>query len=512
MSDDLPDIDELKGNPAAMHVLLVQMRGMLVQLEGTIGHLQETLSQQNQTLSDLREENRELKRLIFGKSRERMPPVKSEIKKRRRKKKGDAEYRRRKALEKRRANAEVKRKLPTVEVTHEIPSDQCCCPVCGGTDLTDLGTGEVSFEYEFVPGRFVRKKHIRRKRACRCGAHVVTAPAPARVSDGVQYGPGFHAQVAVAKLADSLPLYRQAKQLKRAGVPICRSTLCDIFHRAASLLTPLHARILERVVESVYVNADETPIQVQDVEKTRRAYIWTFIAETLAAYVYSPNRSGETAAKVLGDSQGYLQVDGYSGYNAVTSPERRTRVGCLAHVRRYFWRALETAPDEARHVLDLILDLYRVEYAAAEQDLLGSEQHLAMRKARSAEIMSTWRTWLEANGPLHPPRGPLGKAIRYALNNWKSLTVFLEDPRLSLDNNLSERLLRIVAIGRKNFLFLGHDDAGDNMAVLQTLISSCELNGVNPVEYLTDVLMRIQTHPASKIDDLLPDRWQPPDP
>ncbi len=169
MSDDLPDIDELKGNPAAMHILLVQMRGMLVQLEGTIGQLQESNNQQNQMLSELREENRELKRLLFGKSRERMPPVKSEIKKRGRKKKGDAEYRRRKALEKRRENAEAKRKLPTVEVTHEIPADQCCCPVCGGTNLTDLGVGEVSYEYEFVPGRFVRKKHIRRKRACRCG-------------------------------------------------------------------------------------------------------------------------------------------------------------------------------------------------------------------------------------------------------------------------------------------------------------------------------------------------------
>jgi transposase len=508
--DDLPDIDALKGNPEAMQVVL-QLRDMVSSLQGTIGQLQTTIDQQNQMLSEMREENRELKRLLFGKSRERMPPVKSEIKKRRRKKKGDAEYRRRQARKKRRENAARKKTLPTVEIPHEIPGEQCRCPVCGGTDFQDLGAGEVSYEYEYVPGRFVRRKHVRRKRACRCGEHVVTAPAPARVSDGVQYGPGFHAQVAVAKLADSMPLYRQAKQLKRAGVPICRSTLCDLFHRAASLLTPLHERILERVVESVYVNADETTIQVQHKEKTRRAYIWTFIAEQLAAYVYSPSRSGETAARVLGNSEGYLQVDGYSGYNAVTKPEQRTRVGCLAHVRRYFYKALETAPEEAEHVLELILGLYQVEYTAAEQEVLGTEQHLAMRKLRSADLMRQWREWLDENQPLHPPQSPIGKAITYALNNWESLTVFLENARLSLDNNLSERQLRIIAIGRKNFLFLGHDDAGDNMAVLQTLISSCELNGVNPAEYLTDVLIRIQTHPANRIDELLPDRWEPPD-
>jgi len=226
--------------------------------------------------------------------------------------------------------------------------------------------------------------------------------------------------------------------------------------------------------------------------------------------VFSSGRSGETPASVLGESNGFLQADAYSGYNRVTTPKGRTRVGCWAHVRRKFFDAKDHAPDECNQALGAILALYEVEYEAANQNLLGSDKHLAMRKVVSQRIVDELHTWLVLNKDLFAPQSRVGKAIRYPLNHWDTLIQFLEDPNLPLDNNMSERLLRVIALGRKNFLFVGNNGAGHNLAVLQSLVSSCQINDVDPQAYLTDVLIRIQTHPQSQIDELLPHKWQQP--
>ena len=172
---------------------------------------------------------------------------------------------------------------------------------------------------------------------------------------------------------------------------------------------------------------------------------------------------------------------------------------------------MKLAVHQCRWVLDKIVELYQVEYMAAEQGFVGTAKHLALRKMCSAPLMDEVKLYLEQERPEHLPEGPMGRAITYAFNQWETLTAFLADANISLDNNISERQLRIIALGRKNFLFLGNDAAGENLAVLQTLVSSCELSGVNPWAYLSDVLIRIQTHKASDIDDLLPHNWQPPD-
>lgn len=500
---ELPDFSTVT-DPSA-RTLLEHMAAMLAPLQATITQL-------NATIEQLRKENAELKRLLFGRKSERMPRVSDELRRRRTKDGIDPNAGRRQGKDTRRRTAQAKKELPTEDVTHEVTPEQEVCPHCGGTRFTDLGPGDVTYEYEWVPGHFVRRRHTQRKKACRCGACVVTAPGPVRVTEGTQYGPGLHAQVVVAKLCDSLPLYRQAKQMQRAGLPASRSTLCDLFHRCAQKLAVLHQRMLELVRQDRYVNADETTIQVLAPDKTRRAYIWTFIGSQVAAYVYSPSRSGQTPLGVLGGTEGFLQVDGYSGYNKVCVPEGRTRVGCLAHARRYFYRALEAAPTEARWMLDRIADLYAVEYAAAQRGILGSKKHLSLRKLCSAPLMEEILLYLEDEKDQHLPQGPMGQALTYLDNNKESLSHFLTDPHLSLDNNLSERQLRIVALGRKNFLFLGNDVAGEHLAVLQSLVSSCELNGVNPFEYLKDVLVRVASgHPRSRIDELLPHNWSEPD-
>lgn len=488
-SEDLDRIEDLEALKALMRELIE-----------VIESLRQTIERKDQELAELR-------RLLFGRKSERLPSVQSELKKRRdvRQKRADQE----KTVARRDAARRARKELPTEEVVHEVGEEDLRCPHCGGTEFVDL-PDEVSSEYEFVPSRLVQRRHLRRKKACRCGQHIVTAPAPARVSEGVQYGPGFHAHVVVSKCLDSMPLYRQARALSRAGVEIQRSTLCDLFHRTADLLEPLHRRMLELIQQSKYVRADETPQPVLDKNKTRRGYMWNFNTDELVAYVFSAGRSGETPASVLGDSAGFLQTDAYSGYNRVTTPEGRTRVGCWSHGRRKLFEAKDLAPEECRHALDVILKLYEVEYRAAEENILGSDRHLAMRRSESRRIVEEFHKWLEEQKERFAPRSPMGQAVRYPLNHWESLTRFLEDAKLPLDNNMSERLLRVIALGRKNFLFVGHNGAGHNLAVLQSLVSTCQINGVDPQAYLTDVLIRIQTHPQSRIDELLPHRWQPP--
>jgi len=357
---------------------------------------------------------------------------------------------------------------------------------------------------------------VREKQVCRCGETIVTAPLPPQVTDGAEYGPGLHAHVAVTKCADAVPLYRQAKQLARAGVSVGRSTLGDLFHRSAEVLAPIHARLLELVAESEHVSADETPQPVQEKEKCHRGYMWTFVAgdtpeKQVIAYSYSRTRSGETPKSILGGSEGKLQTDGYTGYNAVTTPEGRERAGCWAHARRYFFKALETAP-EAGEVMDLIAELYAVEWQAQEKGICGTDAHRLLRDIESRAVVAKIKAWLDGHEGAVPPKSPLGKAIAYTRGQWASLKVFLEDPKVAVDNNVSERALRIVALGRKNFLFAGNDTAAENLAVLQSLVATCEANGVNPEAYLTDVLVRTRDHPQQRIDGLLPQNWQLPKP
>lgn len=226
-----------------------------------------------------------------------------------------------------------------------------------GKSSERLGPNRTMPPIDVVPAQFVRKRHVRQKVKCRSCERIVTAPAPQRVDDGCLWGPGLHAHTVVSKVADALPLYRLAKKFKRDGMPIERSTLERLYHRTAELLSPIARRILELIAKIERVNADETPVFVQAPEKCRQGYMWTFLADGLIGFVFSARRSGDTPKRILGGSTGTLQVDAFTGYNAVTAPEGRRRVGCLAHVRRKFFNALDTAPDDAKTALDGILSL-----------------------------------------------------------------------------------------------------------------------------------------------------------
>ncbi|QAT89020.1 hypothetical protein EJ065_7498 [Corallococcus coralloides] len=450
-----------------------------------------------------------LERHVFGRRAEKLPTVATELRGA-----ADSTAARAEAAKQKRQDRAARKAEEALsrEIRHAVPAEERHCPACGSEDLKPLGPGRTSVVYEYVPARFEKQVHVQEVLACACGRGVVTAPPPARVVDRGEYGPGFLSHVVVSKCADAMPLHRLAQRVARSGVPMSRSTLTDLFHQAASVLLPLSQHLLQCIASADVVWADETPLRVLDVKKTKQGYLWTFLTQTvegewLLGYRFSLGRASTTPKEVLGGTRGALVVDAYTGYNAVTLPEGRVRVGCWAHVRRRFFDALPTAP-EAREALDFILALYRVEALAREAGVVRTDAHRELRQQQSLPVLTALRAWMESQAPRHLPKGPMGQALSYALKQWDALTRFSSDARLPLDNNRSEAALRKAALGRKNFLFVGHEAAGANLAGLYALVATCEANQVNPETYLADMLLRVQTHPHSRIGELLPHEWK----
>ncbi len=413
----------------------------------------------------------------------------------------------------RRERAALKAQIPTVRVEHKVPEEQRSCPKCGNHALTPLGDGRSTVVFEYVPAKLVRMEHVQEVLRCRCGEHVVTAPGAPKVVEQGRYGASFLAHLVTAKCVDSIPLYRVEKDFKRQGVPVSRSTMNDLFHRSADILSPLSARLLDVIRHRPVVLADETRLRMVDGGdgKPKNGFIWTFGAEddgggTDVAFVFAADRSSETPRQVLGGTNGTLLVDAYSAYNAVAEVSSRERAACHAHLRRYFHEALPTAP-VAQEAIELILDLYRVEHEAKERRIVGTSQHLELRRLKTIPARHRLKAWLDENLERHPPKSPLGVAIRYALKQWDELGRFTTNAKVPIDNNGAERALRRVALGRKNFLFVGDVEAGRNLAGLYSLVATCEARGINPFAYLADVLARVQDHPATRIDELLPGAW-----
>ena len=442
-----------------------------------------------------------LERRLFGKRSEKMPPALP-------RKKGPRSATDREASrDKRRANTKAKEQLSTDTVPVPVPEAQRCCPHCANRDLRPVGEGTTTCIYDYVQAHFRRRQYVRETLSCRCGQYIVTAPAPERPLERSCYTTGFVAHVMVSKCSDALPIARLEKRFARLGIPMARSTMNELLHRHAELLKPLYQRLLTSIVEQRVVQADETPVQLLSAH--RKGYVWTFLAGKKIAYVFSAGRSGETPKQVLGDSQGALVVDAYTGYNAVTVPGKRERVGCLAHARRKLFEAKDADPG-VDNALAILRAIYQVEAEQAARGTLGTAEHLRARQQQSRPLMALLLRWCHAQSQRHPPKSKLGQAVRYVLRQRKALVRFVSDAKLPLDNNASERAMRRWALGRKNWLFVGTVGAGENLAVIGSLVASCEAEGVNPEAYLADVLERVSEHPASRIEELLPERWRPP--
>jgi transposase len=393
-----------------------------------------------------------------------------------------------------------------------VDIDDKACPCCGGA-LHQIGE-DVAERLDVVPTTFRVLVTRRPRYGCRsCESAVVQAPAPARIVEGGIPTEALIAQVLVAKYADHLPLYRQAQIYARQGVQLDRSTLADWVGRAAWYLRPLRDHVLERLRRSQRLFADETTAPVLDPGRgrTKTGQLWAYARDDrpwggddppMVAYVYAADRKGERAEAHLGDFAGILQVDGYGGYAALARRRQQISLAfCWAHVRRKFYELADTSP-VATEVLRRVALLYAIE---DEVRGLSAEQRRAARHDRSRIIVDDLRQYLDARNRQVSAKSKLGEAIRYALTRWDGLSCFLDDGRVDLDSNTVERSIRPLALNRKNALFAGSDEGGDNWAVIATLIENCKLSGTNPHIWLTDTLARLANgHPANAVGELMP--------
>ncbi len=404
--------------------------------------------------------------------------------------------------------------LPREEQRRRPTPVECVCEGCG-KDKRFIRE-EKSELLEYVPATFKVLVEVREVWACACGdGQVVTATAGPRVIDGGLPGPGLLSQVIVSKFRDHMPYERQVQLYRRSGVDIPSNTMVDWARAGAHLLQPIARRIFERVLSAHVLQVDDTGLLVlqRDDEKSpRRGHIWALVGDGReVAYTYTPNWKAEHPAAFLNGRQGYLQVDGYKGYDALFRRDAALiHVGCWMHARRYFKQAQDAGDTRATQVLDLIRAMYEVE-AAAKTAGDSAPQRAARRRRDTQPLLLQRSEVIEALAPRAPPQTPMGKAIHYLTQRWEPLLRFLGDGALELDNGAVERALRGIAIGRKNWLFAGSDAAAERTAVFCTVLQSAVLHGHDPWAYLHDVLQKLAAGwPQRKIDDLLPHRWSAP--
>jgi transposase len=405
--------------------------------------------------------------------------------------------------------------LPRIEEVHDIAEKE---KVCGcGSRLSRIGE-EVTEELDIVPRQCRVIRHIRPKYACRqCegvesdkGA-VQIAPPPVQLLPKTIATAGLIASVVVDKFADGLPLYRQAARFSREGIEISRGTLSNWMIRVGDLSSPLIDILREDLQAGPLINVDETPVQVLNEPgraNTTKSYMWVFRGGrppdrgggSAVIFDYRPTRSAEKILKeYLTGYEGYVQTDGYIGYEILTEMSVK-HAGCWAHVRRKFVevvQAIEKARkgkerrgSSADEAVLRIRRLYEIEREAKERELTGSDI-VKFRCERALPLLQEFRSWLDARVDATPPKGMLGSAMNYTLKLWDRLVVYVNDPHVGLDNNAAENAIRPFAVGRKNWLFAGSPAGAQASAILYSLVETAKANGLEPYRYLRFLFERL---------------------
>jgi len=395
--------------------------------------------------------------------------------------------------------------LPRIEHRHEPAS--CTCAQCG-CDLVKIGE-DVSEQLDVEPARFFVHRHIRPQYACRACETVTAAAVAPGLIDGGLAAPGLHAWVLIQKYLDHLPLYRIEQISARQGVPIARSTLAQWVGELGVRLEPLYERLVTLLKAGTVLHADETPVPQLDpgAGKTKRAYLWAYRSNDLqrappmVVFDYQGSRSGAHARVFLHDWRGHLMVDDYAGYKGLFGAAI-TELACLAHCRRKFFDLHAAgAHPVAAEVLRRIGELYAIEEQARAGPIT---ERLALRQAEAAPRLSALHDYLCAERLRTAAGSGLARAIDYSLKRWAALQRYLADGALPIDNNPAENAIRPIALGRKNWLFVGSERAGRRAATIQSLLATAKLNGLEPHAWLKDTLKKLPSWPYSRIDELLP--------
>ena len=396
--------------------------------------------------------------------------------------------------------------LPRVEVIHDINEKDKTC-ACG-CELKKIGE-ETSEQLDIIPAKIQVIRHIRPKYACpECegvgddGPTVKIAPVPPQIVPKSIVSPSLLAYILTGKFIDHLPFYRQEKQLIRLGVDVSRTSMCRWAMQAAEACQPLLNLLEEEVLAGMYIQADETTLQVLNEpgrSPTSKSYMWVFRRgdpdRPILIYQYHPTRSGDVANAFLRDFEGTVQTDGYAGYDFLDTKKAIRHIGCWAHARRKFTDVTKAlGKNRKAGAADKALSYIRKLYAIEKKIRKGEysiEQIYEIRQAESQPILDDFKKWLKKKKQQTSPKGLLGRAVTYTLNQWHRLIGYIEDGHLSIDNNMAENSIRPFVVGRKNWLFSGTPEGAEASALLYSLIETAKANQLEPWAYLRYIFDRL---------------------
>ena len=396
------------------------------------------------------------------------------------------------------------------EKRHELTAVERLCPECG-KERQSIGV-ETTEQYEYKPAEVYVVEHQQVKYACKCcEGHVVMAAKPPQPIDKGLPGPGLLAHITTDKYLDHLPLHRTEKRLSRLGLTLSRSTMCDWMAACAQLLTPLWQLLKRHILQSKVLHTDDTTVPVRDEKRNSHRYgrLWDYIGDAEhpgVVFDYTVTHARDGPAEFLKDFRGFLQADAYGGYDGIYTGSGGTivEVGCWAHARNKFGDAHGTDPERVLAAKAWVRLLYNVEDEARN---LSPAERLRLRQEKSVPLLDSFHRWLLVQKTQVLPKSPVATAINYVLNQWEALKRYTTDGDLHIDNNLSERTLKLIGMGRLNWLFLGSDKGGQTAAVLFSFTATCKHLGFDAFAYLHDLFERLPGHSAECLEELLPHRW-----
>ncbi|MEI6950703.1 IS66 family transposase [Paraflavisolibacter sp. H34] len=366
---------------------------------------------------------------------------------------------------------------------------------------------------ELYVKRIIRVKYLTPAEAGHDGSRIIVAPLPVQPVQKCIAGPSLLAQILIDKFAYHMPCYRQVQRFEHAGTTLPYSTIIGWIGSACNLLEVLYEALKKEVLSAGYLHADETGIKVLDRnkagKKVHNGFFWVYqdSLRRLVFFDYQKNRNKKAPEGILKDFKGHLQTDGYEVYDKYDNKEGVIHLNCMAHARRYFMEALKTDKERAEYALERFQQLYAVERRCRDAEN-SFEKIREVRQEESVQILEELGKWMQEQLPKVLPKSPMGKALAYSVKRWEKLCRYTENGMLQIDSNLIENSIRPVALGRKNFLFTGSHDAAPRAAMMYSLLGCCRMHGINPLEWLTDVLARLPMHPivySVEADPLIPD-------
>jgi transposase len=508
-------MEVLLANPdAPLPTDMAALQGLVRQLLAEVRRLREGEAQLRQDNEQLRHRLDQALRLHFGQRSERSHSRRARVPR-------DQAERDEAAPRPGHGRQSLPEHLPRERVEYDLAEADKLCPCCGGPRVC-IGE-QVSEQLDYRPASFFVLEHARKTYACRAcegpsdrrfrtAGPAVVGPIPKGLP-----GPGLLAHLLTCKYADHLPLHRLEGIVGRSGVRLSRSTLCDWMASAATLLGPLVALMRERVLLSRVIHSDDTsvPFLERGRDKAREGHLWVYIGDRDHPYVlfdFTVHYKRDGPEQFLKGYAGYLQADALAQYEGLFATGAVVHVACNAHARRRFVEAQSSAPDEAEEALKYIRKLYKVERELgglfAADDDAGRQQH---RSAQTAAVREEFHAWLVAQRSRALPKSPLGEAVGYAVSHWAALMRYAEQGYLAIDNNLAERVLRQVVVGRANWQFCGSAEGGRTAAALYSVVGTCKHLGIDPFAYLREALpglFALGEKPALEQPlEWLPDRW-----